>query len=234
MPELKGFYFDAMTNNQAEAFMRIRKENLEFIAQKSSIGFRVKKSLEEGSIQLPDKPVPPEDQAATVAVGIYHEKLKLWVKTEAEVVKELKQAYSIIFEQCTPVMIQKLESNQNYLTLAEQHNAIRLLKIIKNINFKFKDQTYVHENIFMSLQRLFNYSKTPEDEIVKHFDKLKNRSKIVEQFGDLGNTKIIQKADPNIAAKVEDMHGTAGNVLITLKDELQKLNNKKRKYSKHI
>ena len=95
-------------------------------------------------------------------------------------------------------MIQKLEALSEFVELKLKQNNINLLILIRNVNFKFEDQTYVYENIYSAMQKLFTYNKKTDDDIVKHREKAKNMVALVEQFGDLANTEIIASAEPRV------------------------------------
>ena len=82
--------------------------------------------------------------------------------------------------------------------IESSNNSIKLLKLIRNVNFKFEDQTYVYDNIYAGLHRIVTYSKNPDDDLVKHRDRIKNRMEIVEQFGNLANTDVIAAGEPRI------------------------------------
>ena len=73
-------------------------------------------------------------------------------------------------------MIQKLEALSSFDTVKANQDSISLLAMIRNVNVKFEDQTYVYENVYSALQRLFTYSKNPENDIVKHRETAKNKS----------------------------------------------------------
>ena len=66
-------------------------------------------------------------------------------------------------------MIRKLERMKKFETLKSDQYAIYNICI--------------NDNTFMSLCRIFNYTKNPYDDLVKHKDNLEDRFDIVEQFG---------------------------------------------------
>ena len=68
-------------------------------------------------------------------------------------------------------MIQKLEIMKKFETLKSDHYAI--------------DHICINDDTFMSICRLFKYTKNPYDDLVKHKENLENSFDIVEQFGDL-------------------------------------------------
>ena len=86
--------------------------------------------------------------------------------------------------------------------------------MIRNVNFKFEDQTYVYENIYSALQGLFTYIKNIEEDIVRHREKAKNQVELIEQFGDLANTEIIAKAEPRVKELITEREGLTDVALI--------------------
>ena len=82
---------------------------------------------------------------------------------------DLKQACFVTKGQCTPAMVQKLEANKDCEEIHANHDAIETLKLIKNINCKFEDQTIcAFENILASLRGVVNGLKKPEQSLMEH------------------------------------------------------------------
>ena len=211
-PELKGFYFDAMNTSQAEGFNKTKIEILGYLGRRSITGPRVKRTLEVGTLQAGSLPIKPKkgsgpnaDDILEVELDLYKEEIRSYNKTRTTIRQELELAFGIIIGQCTPLMIQRLEGNPDFLQMQANLNPIDLLAAIRNVNFKFEDQTYIHENIFYSLRNLMAHTKGPEDDLIEHRDRLKNKIEVVEQFGDFGKFAIIQRANPAIALLRADM-----------------------------
>ena len=82
-PELKGFYFDAMTTDKAEGFNKNKTAILEYIGRRNSTGPLVKQSLDAGRLMLDDLPDSPDATTVTaepILRDIFNERIKLWVK----------------------------------------------------------------------------------------------------------------------------------------------------------
>ena len=64
----------------------------------------------------------------------------------------LRQAHFAIKGQCTPAIAQKLEGNKDYEDIHSKQDAIGMLKLNKNVNYKFEDQKVcTFENIVTAL-----------------------------------------------------------------------------------
>ena len=171
--ELEGFYFDAMASNQADGFNRTKKAILNFIARSSKTGPFIEESLRQNQLCCGALPVKPEDNADDIEKAIHVEEVKIFAKQRQDVKNGLMCAYHTIIGQCTPIMLQRLEQYESYAEIKKRSDAIELLKLIRNVNFKFQDHTYVYKNIFSALQRLISYRKGANDDLVKHRENIK-------------------------------------------------------------
>ena len=79
-PELKVFYFDAMTTGQAEGFNKTKKSILEYIGRRNYTGPLVEQSLDAGRLILDDLPDSPDASAVTpepILRDIFNGRIKL-------------------------------------------------------------------------------------------------------------------------------------------------------------
>ena len=83
-PELKGYYFDAMTISHAEGFNRTKRELLEYIARHEKLGPLIATSLESGAPNFGLMPVKPDlsDPDIDFLKDIYNEEIKLYSRTK--------------------------------------------------------------------------------------------------------------------------------------------------------
>ena len=111
----------------------------------------------------------------------------------------LKQAHFVTKGQCTPTTVQKLEANKDCEEIHANHDAIEMLKLIKNINCKFKDQKIcTFENILTSLRGMVSCLKKPEQSLMECRDRFNDQVSLFEQFGDAAGIEAITNANPSI------------------------------------
>ena len=111
----------------------------------------------------------------------------------------LRQACFITKGQCTPTIVQKLEGSKECKDIHARHDAIEMLKLIKNINCKFEDQKIgTFKNILASLRGMVNGLKKPEQSLMEHQDRFINQVSLFEQFGNIAGTEAIANTNPKI------------------------------------
>jgi len=66
--------------------------------------------------------------------------------------------------------------------IKQDQDPIKLLNLVHNVNFKFEEQTYLPENIFNFLRRLIAYDKNPDDDLIKHRDKIIKGLKLLKSL----------------------------------------------------
>ena len=106
-----------------------------------------------------------------------------------------------------------------------KHDAIEMLKLIKNINYKFEDQKVcTFENVITALRGMANIAKTTDEDLMKHRDWFNNKASLFKQFGDASKTEAIANADPRIKQKWDfHIEKTDSNKKNTLCNEIIKL-----------
>ena len=106
--------------------------------------------------------------------------------------------------QCTPTIVQKLEGNKECQDIDAKQDAISMLKLIKNVNFKFEDKKVcTFENVITALRGMANITKNADEDLVKCRDGFNNEASPFEQFGNIAKTEAIINTDPRIKQKVK-------------------------------
>ena len=113
----------------------------------------------------PSKEDSDEDPSSLVECQLnyddHREERKQANKKKEHLEMGLRQACFVIKGQCTPTIAQKLEGNKDYEDVHSKQDAIGMLKLIKNVNCKFKDQKVcTFENIVTALRGMANIAKT--------------------------------------------------------------------------
>jgi len=130
---------------------------------------------------------------------MYDEEMKQFVKRKETLRINLNNAYSLIWGQCTKGMKNRLESRKEWNSNDGnqiRHNAISLLKMIKEITHHHQDNRYPMESIFQSLASLVT-CKQENGETLPDFTKRFNT--VVDLFetlhGPLAMTAYMRTRD---------------------------------------
>ena len=83
------------------------------------------------------------DTANYLTRTIATKKIDLYVKRDGILNENLQKSYSLIFGQCTELLMSKLKSSVNWDAMSSTYDMFALLEAIKTIVYKFEDQKYL-------------------------------------------------------------------------------------------
>lgn len=163
--DLKGYVFDCDHGGQANQYEKTYKEIVEYIGRKYTYGSDIKwtlENMEKMDIEEPDDPPDGDDEE----VFNVKTKIEIWKRQVAEYVKRvqaleenIKTAYTLILGQCSDVLKAKLESQNGYEDINNKYDAIKLLRLIRNICFNSQDQKYDVSSLYFAKQFFSDISK---------------------------------------------------------------------------
>ena len=149
--ELKGFIYDCLDPHQADMYAKTTKEIAEYAGWTCKHGANICKAIE--SLKRPMM-VPLADPAADALATdqrIWEKKEDTYVKRENIYEQNIENMSSVIVGQCTDAMHAKLESQDQFEQVSDDSDAIKLLRMIRDIAFNFQSQKYeplsIHESI---------------------------------------------------------------------------------------
>ena len=99
----------------------------------------------------------PDDTANALTRSIATKKIDLYVKQDGILDENLQKAYSLIFVQCTEILKSKLKSRVNWDSMLSTYDMFALLKAIKTIIYKFKDQKYLPLSLHNAKTNFYNF-----------------------------------------------------------------------------
>ena len=138
---LEGFVFDANKYNQADEYVKTWKEIAEYVGTNFDNGDDVRYTIENNKRPDFPKPVKPRNSDETDEL-IWKKEVDQFVKRREMLEKNLRKLYSLVWGQCTDVMRERLEGLPQYSQIKDDCDSLKLLELIKSINFKFEDQKY--------------------------------------------------------------------------------------------
>ena len=153
MKELKDIVFDAERYNQADEFIKMKKDLAQYIATNYERGADVQQSIEGGKMITLTEPTQPTPEAGQNAVSetktlIWKRQIEMYVKHQEKLEDNLCQAFTLVIGQCTEVMLKKLEALSEFKTIKEKCDVLVLLEQIKILMFKYEEQKYCYSSVY--------------------------------------------------------------------------------------
>ena len=145
-------------------------------------------------MSLPVVPLPlsPDDSDDKVQQDIYQLRLKNFIKLETELVVALKSVWAVIWGQCSPAVITKLEERDTVAVWKTSGDACNLLQEIKSVCMRFEKLSLfvIARN---QKQHLLNYRQEGED-LDKYLEVYKSLVDNIKRFrGELGTDVELVK-----------------------------------------
>mmetsp|Transcript_20898 Transcript_20898/g.30720 ORF Transcript_20898/g.30720 Transcript_20898/m.30720 type:complete len:218 (-) Transcript_20898:420-1073(-) len=143
--ELKGWCFDSTDSRGADKFDAVGEEITRYISVKFNYGTELKSSIDKLEAITINKPTAVDSKAEHIEKDIYKEEIREYVKAKKALERATKQAYSLVWGQCSRPMREKLRTVDNFETFSAEENVRELLKVRKSTILKFdnKCDTYV-------------------------------------------------------------------------------------------
>jgi hypothetical protein len=101
------------------------------------------------TIPLPTHPTFSKDYPMNPTVEdkdkeyLHHEMLSMTIKQEYLLHTNLQKAYALVLRQCTELLQSKLKQHADWAMLQCDQDVLSLLKVKKEIMYKFEDQKYI-------------------------------------------------------------------------------------------
>jgi len=109
------------------------------------------------SIEVPILPWPedPDEDAARNEVRICEKSVDDYAKGKTILSENAKPAYSLVWGQWSNVMCQKVETSPSFLIIYQNGDAIKSLKIIKNIAYNYLVQKYIPQSLYEAKKKFY-------------------------------------------------------------------------------
>lgn len=89
------------------------------------------------------KPDEIDKDASKVKKMYFKERVNAYIKCRGMLEENMQKAYSLILGQCTELLKSKLKQSTQWESISGSYDLLGLIKAIKAIIFKFKDQKYL-------------------------------------------------------------------------------------------
>jgi plasmid stabilization system protein ParE len=154
--ELKGHIFDSADARQADQYTKTIKENVEYVGRTYKYGTDCRLSIKNMKMITIDQPEDPPQNATRTEIRIWEKKVDNHVTRETILKEKMKSSYSLIWGQCSEIMQQKVEGSPKFVYLSQNGDAIELLRIIKDIAYKYQIQKHVPHALHEAKKRFYN------------------------------------------------------------------------------
>lgn len=128
---LKNFIFDYGAPSHPEQYRKSREALLDYIRVEYDEGDAVAESILGGAPIYPPKPSDPPDGASRTDEEIWKREVARYVNARADIDKGLKQAYTLMWGQCTERLRDKLETGSNYAVVAAAKDVFALDGLVR-------------------------------------------------------------------------------------------------------
>lgn len=192
IPELKGYVYDCISDRQADQYVTTTRKIAEYFVRTHKDAGPFRNAILR--LQLPT--IPPVAKPTANADGTPPDKYDDMMFTEALKERNLKMRdinnlnmalYSLVWEQCSDAMKERLEGLVNYSTLDDQNDGVALLTAIKQASHSDIDKTYKIESANTALIGLVTYRQTRYQTVQQYYNAFKIRRDVHMQVG--GNTE---------------------------------------------
>ena len=160
---------------------------------------------------LPSIPLPktPDASAAQVYKDLYSHEIKQFGIKKDKLTLSLKALWSVIWGQCSPNMITKLEEEERIESLKTNGDVVQLLELIHQICMKFTSKTNPILTLVKHLGFVFSYRQREKDDVHKYLELFKLMIDSISRVGgSFGNhflvTKTVMIDEKHVKATVSD------------------------------
>jgi len=183
--ELRGFIYDCSDARQADIFTKTTKEVAEYAGRTCKYSADIRKAIEtlENTTIVP--PAEPGNNATDTEKRIWEKKVDTYVKRESIYEQNLETMYSVILGQCSDAMRAKLESQDEFERIADESDAVELLKLIKGIAFNFQSQKYPVQSVQETIRHFYLLRQDKQMTCQAYLELFTNSKDVVEHCGGL-------------------------------------------------
>jgi len=178
--ELRGFICNCSDAHQADTFTKTMKEVTECAGRTCKCSADICKAVETLKDTMIVPPAEPGNTATDTKKQIWERKVDACVKHESICKQNLEMMCSMIVGQCSDAMRAKLESQDEFKWIANESDAMELLKLIKGIAFNFQRQKCPVQSIHETIHHFHLLRQDKQMTCQAHLEPLANGEDVVE------------------------------------------------------
>ena len=153
---LKGFIFDTVKKGRGTKFKNTLEEIARYFGDKHpQFGPIISNAIKY--LRPPDLPMPTQTDYTPNGTFLFHEALKIYVRTKNDIQMGIKSAYNLIWGQCTESMRTKIKMGETFLTYSTLSNTITLLLAIRAEMIGFQKKFYTPHSVHNIMREFYTF-----------------------------------------------------------------------------
>ena len=191
--DLKGFVYDCSTYKQTEQYIETTEKITTYVGSNYKNGQDIRRVIENL-----ERPVIPEVEDIDFATASGAEKakwdgkLKAYLRRVEALDQNMGNLYSLILGQCTKAMKTQLTADSEWSDIAANQDPIRLLKLLKDINYHFESKKFKAHALIEAYKRFYSQWQGRNMALDDYHDQFNNHVEVIEHCGG------ILAADPSL------------------------------------
>ena len=198
--KLSGSVFDYGGTGNQDGYVKSMKAVVNYIGQEFSNPRDIQTTVEDSQIYVIPMPTEPPgygtDAADKTQSLIFEKKIARYIIREETLQDNLAKTFSLIWGQCTDSLKAKLESVPDWKRIHREKDALTLIKEVKNIIYKFEDQSYPMHSLFRANETVYLIKQREDESNVRYYERFCNMIEAAEQYGaSFGIDKVCYLTD---------------------------------------
>jgi Zinc knuckle len=169
--------------DQADLYAKTTKAIAEYVGKQLKGGYEVGKAMEKLVDIMPTLPDELPADASAVEKLVFDKEITEYVKEKALYKAAKKQAYAIVWSQCSEIMKSKVEALPDYSAIEKSGDVILLLKGVKNIAHNFQNEKYKAHALHEAKRRFYTTYQSTGMSVQVYYERFKNHVEVIEHCG---------------------------------------------------
>ena len=191
--DLKGYVYDCSTYKQTEQFVETTDKIMTHVGSTYKNGGDIRRVVDK--LEVPIFPRPNDidlDAVTATEKAIWDGEIKAYLRRMETLQQNMGNLFSLVLGQCTKAMRTKLQADDDWEEISRDQSPIRLLKLIKNINYHFESTKHKAHALLEAYRRFYSQWQHRNMDLDDYFEQFNNH---VEVIGYCGG---ILAADPSL------------------------------------
>ena len=180
---LKGFYYDCSDTKQSDMFAKTTKEIAGYVGRTYKFGGDTRIAVENGEAPIFDLPPDPPAGSSRGVEKLWEKELDDVAKRRTQLGHNLRQLFALVWGQCTEVLQQRLEAEEEFANMSSTNDGLLLIKAIKNINYHHQSQKYIPHSIFEAKKRFYTQFQGAKMSTNDYFNQFMNTVDVISHSG---------------------------------------------------
>ena len=193
-------------HSKPNQFTRTLEEMITFVKTNFEHGSDAAYILKNEELPVVECPKEPEENASKSAQFKWEQNYKRYDARMEALRESQSKLFSLILGQCSPKLVSKLNSMQNYIEIRDDANeCIALLSLIRSIFYNFTEQKNIYSAIDDAWRQYYLCEQKPNESLDDFKDRFEAVVKTLEFYGcSVGHdTKLVQHELDKLGADID-------------------------------